>query len=433
MTAAMYTGLLNNSQTVESQCQTGNCTFPSVAGTTESYQTLGFSYACVDISQELHAVKDYWWNIPSLGNASLITVRAGNFVRTLITGAQYQESNYDHAAFKRHWSSRQDVSTLLQFTTLTIAVDWSCFKGNPGQVNLTGCLTPVGAECKLWPAVQSIDARVDLGQLNETVISEVPLKYDALAPNSRWLHISPSVLRNGTRYPCTPSDTQTTEQSVAVFNNTIWVDYSKNKTSKALQWYAQDCVWSIDYATDDAFENEFKRFFANQSVLLTASMNMAWLSSGEVWIKQLFNNGSASISTISEQVGQLARSMTAYNRKRPKAESVFDFAYGDVIKTETCVQVKWAWVSFPASLVAMTTLFLGLTIWSTKRNASPVAGNKAWKSSSLPVLFSGLEEAAQRAHDRMDTKSDMLDRAAELKVCLKRGEDGWRLRKDIDD
>lgn len=52
MVAAMYTGLLNNSQSVKAQCYTGNCTFPSSSGTIDSYQTLGFSSVCVDITNE---------------------------------------------------------------------------------------------------------------------------------------------------------------------------------------------------------------------------------------------------------------------------------------------------------------------------------------------------------------------------------------------
>jgi hypothetical protein len=147
-----------------------------------------------------------------------------------------------------------------------------------------------------------------------------------------------------------------------------------------------------------------------------------------VWIKQIFRNGTASASTIGKQVGQLASSMTAYNRKNPRPESHSRSAYGDTIKVETCVQVRWPWISFPAGLVVLAILFLALTIWSTKQIPSTNSGRKVWKTSSLAVLFNRLDERLLREQGSMDKKSEMMDRAARLQVALKREDDGWKLR-----
>lgn len=58
---------------------------------------------------------------------------------------------------------------------------------------------------------------------------------------------------------------------------------------------------------------------------------MSWveISEGDVWIKQIYRNGTASASTISDQIGKIANSMTAYNRKKkPRPETNLGFAYG---------------------------------------------------------------------------------------------------------
>ncbi|KAL8793432.1 MAG: hypothetical protein Q9195_004018 [Heterodermia aff. obscurata] len=51
------------------------------------------------------------------------------------------------------------------------------------------------------------------------------------------------------------------------------------------------------------------------------------------------------------------------------------------------VSVRWAWLAFSAVLVLLTCLFLGLTVLSTARHDVAV-----WKSSPIPLLFSGLEK-----------------------------------------
>ena len=51
------------------------------------------------------------------------------------------------------------------------------------------------------------------------------------------------------------------------------------------------------------------------------------------------------------------------------------------------VSVRWGWLAFSAVLVLLTSVFLGLTIFSTARHDVAV-----WKSSPIPLLFNGLEK-----------------------------------------
>jgi hypothetical protein len=423
MVAAMYSGLLNNFQNVDAQCSTGNCTFPSSSGTTDSYQTLGFSSDCVDIANEFQALPSFnEWYIPRLGNkTSRINTTAGNSTHTLVTGDQYQrpyysKGQYDPDTFGHYWLPEQNATPLVQFVALTVAR------------NSTGYVNPVGAECKVWPAVHSIKATVDLGELHETVTSETPLQYYRFQYFSSWLHVSSRVLRNGSWHECTPSIAQTMEQPVPVYNDTVWRIPINGERPKNMQWYAEDCVWTIDHETDIALRQELNNIYSDRVLRLEVSLGGADVSRGDVWIKLIFRNGTASASTIGKQVGQLASSMTAYNRKNARPDSHARFAYGDATKVETCVQVRWPWISFPAGLVVLASLFLALTIWSTKQIPSMNSGRPVWKTSSLAVLFNGLDERLLKEQGPMDKKSEMMDRAARLRVALKREDDGWKLR-----
>lgn len=78
------------------------------------------------------------------------------------------------------------------------------------------------------------------------------------------------------------------------------------------------------------------------------------------------------------------------------------------------------------TLVVLTIIFLATTIWTTQRSERSARQHGVWKSSSLAILFGGLEEEVRQGCGTMETKSDMDLRAKELKVSLRLGDDGWR-------
>ncbi|KAF7673568.1 hypothetical protein GT037_008183 [Alternaria burnsii] len=93
------------------------------------------------------------------------------------------------------------------------------------------------------------------------------------------------------------------------------------------------------------------------------------------------------------------------------------YATGSANKTETCILVQWAWLSFFASLVLLTVVFLSLTVWKTRGAHGLEAAKGVWKSSVLAVLFSGFNE------------SEMIQCAEGTKVALNPTEHGWRLTR----
>ncbi|KAI4162381.1 MAG: hypothetical protein LQ342_003947 [Letrouitia transgressa] len=87
---------------------------------------------------------------------------------------------------------------------------------------------------------------------------------------------------------------------------------------------------------------------------------------------------------------------------------------GTAWRTETFVQVRWAWFSFPATLVIASLFFLVVSIWETAHRDILV-----WKASCLALLFRGRTlNLTDRDNDPVNKLSEMSKVAAKIKVEL---------------
>ncbi|KAI9878887.1 MAG: hypothetical protein M1830_010243 [Pleopsidium flavum] len=97
---------------------------------------------------------------------------------------------------------------------------------------------------------------------------------------------------------------------------------------------------------------------------------------------------------------------------------------GSVGNVKQYVRVRWAWISFPIFLVLSTALFLLLTMVGSHKN-----GIKLWKSSSLALLYHGLDNPSEDSAS-INRTSGMDEDAKGVSVRLARTEgDQWRLRR----
>lgn len=80
---------------------------------------------------------------------------------------------------------------------------------------------------------------------------------------------------------------------------------------------------------------------------------------------------------------------------------------GQALLWKNYIHVSWGWLALPTVLVLITSIVLLATILQTRRNKLP-----AWKSSSLPSLFSQLE-----GRDRGSLSEGILDRDAVERVA----------------
>lgn len=98
-----------------------------------------------------------------------------------------------------------------------------------------------------------------------------------------------------------------------------------------------------------------------------------------------------SISVVQDIFDRLAQSLTTWFRTSQKSSVDLGMgeAVGKIWRSETVVKVRWAWLSLPCVLLAGTSVFLGSTIMATRKKQLGI-----WKSSSLALLFHGLEKGS---------------------------------------
>jgi hypothetical protein len=440
MIAAMYAGLLNVSQPVKFHCLTGNCTFPSKKSTAGSYQTLAVSSACVDISSEYSVTGNGTWHIEKMGNSSLLeswttldNYSSATVARTMIpddgASAVTGYTEYARDTFKEHWPVGIPLTALSQVLFSAITVDLGCSDKNKSA---PPCVMPLAVECRMWPVVQTIDARIELGGLVEPIVAETRLQhvFDYLP----WHHVSSEVLRRGHLQPYIASPVVTADNPLGMANYTS----SGYPTQEDMRWYPQDCVWIVDYHTDRAIWSQLGKFFGRNRLVKVQLGEFRgqrigkWMydaPDSDVWMQLLFHNGTSTIDTTAAYMNQLASSMTTYVRMRLTDTAPLAHAYGDTIATKTCIQVRWAWISLPTALVISTALLLALPMSSADRHGSSMSGKGIWKSSSLAVLSNGLEETSLRSEGSTDTVDEMRTLAADIEVSLQPGQDGWKLRQ----
>ena len=142
------------------------------------------------------------------------------------------------------------------------------------------------------------------------------------------------------------------------------------------------------------------------------------------------NDFKPTIPVIRDAFDRLAQSLSTWIRTS-QGDS-FDLGMGQAVgvtwTSATIIKVQWAWMALPCVLLAGTLFFLCFTIIRTQRQQFGI-----WKSSSLALLFHGLEE--WNSHSIEDSRHvvDMEEKARRTWVQLVDEGKGARLieRSDL--
>lgn len=118
-------------------------------------------------------------------------------------------------------------------------------------------------------------------------------------------------------------------------------------------------------------------------------------------------------------ISNVTTAMTAYVRSADNILSI-NILNGTSHRVETYIHVRWEWLSLPVGLATLSIVFLVATIAKNERRRG-----MAWKSSSLALLFHGLEGVGRGAGEGL---GQMKEVAKRTRVVLTRGDDGeWKL------
>ena len=124
----------------------------------------------------------------------------------------------------------------------------------------------------------------------------------------------------------------------------------------------------------------------------------------------------------SKSMENLAASMT--NNIRQQNDSGSSPFEGVAHRTETYVDVRWSWFAYPATVLALSLLYLLGTIIESRNRDILI-----WKSSNLALLLHGQGlQLSKSRHVPVNTLSEMNEMAKDMKIeLIQTSDQDWRL------
>ncbi|EON63148.1 hypothetical protein W97_02375 [Coniosporium apollinis CBS 100218] len=189
-------------------------------------------------------------------------------------------------------------------------------------------------------------------------------------------------------------------------------------------WYNSRCLFQVGQKSVNAAANFFWHLW-NGTV---SGGSFEGTKAEPDLLDVLYGRGNSSFDVVDWTFLSIANSMTAAIRQTggsPAVEQnytrVYGVARGTVLIADTCIGVRWVWISLPATIGTLSILFLLLTvIQSSREGKRPV-----WKSTSLAVLYHGLDSALNKDSATLLHTREMEEHARRVKVRLQ--ESGYSL------
>lgn len=398
----------NSSAAITADCRTGNCTFPSDDGAT--FSTLALCHSCVDISHTI-----------------IYNTFAGIDSATLQAGPRI---NNTWTMFASTSSSRLFHYSLFSFEALM-------------RQELDKHTENFAVACGITPCLKTFGANVTNGVYQERELSSVDLVWSGVAGYTLATNMT---LRNGTWQSCMPTTQSTTANTLRIDTTTMglisYVDESferkvfpymhleKFNPGSSL-WYPVDCVWWFGWRPADQMDKFLTGLFDNKALERHWSNNVQLPAQGDFWLVNLYRNGTASMDTVSAFMDGLTLSVTAAMRQTSTSEDTdweLSKVSGQTQVMQSCLTVRWVWLSLPASLLGLQLAFL-VAIVVISGSAEHWRGD--WKDSSLALLYHGLEGSAKFPGEKVEReelrdKDGMFKVAQRMKVQLRQGQGNWR-------
>ncbi|CAG5185822.1 uncharacterized protein ALTATR162_LOCUS11412 [Alternaria atra] len=338
-------------------CPTGNCTWPS-------YSTLGVCHECQDVSSSLEyhcknntsldratgfreASDPCGFKINNtflVGSTGVVGFRRVTSLTTLIVNTSNTAARFDPFL----------NSTKFRGATLPI-VDFYIGYTPGGPAAVMRNETPVFSECLLTWCVKTLQARVNNGTLEESVVDTITIQPDSYSASS------PIVAALG------PNETfNIINQTTEILRDWIISDLPPILSQNPEFPFGSDMgIWNFHHVPPYDFEGGL----SNLTRAITNNMK-------------------------SRGVGTVPIEGTAW-------------------KSEKIVQIRWVWITLPAILLVGSLVLLCATIWEGRRTQAPV-----WKSSALATLLHGLSEETQRRIDPDLSSSQIEAISTKLRVRL---------------
>ena len=159
------------------------------------------------------------------------------------------------------------------------------------------------------------------------------------------------------------------------------------------------------------------------------------------WNQSMFNNISEALTVNSRMLGDGSYSEAGTRLTPDQINTVFarnQNIDGTALTNSVCLHVRWGWLTYPASLILLTGIYLLSTILdkrpeakdlTSKTNTFTAAG--VWKSSVPPLMFHGLDDEHLRQIEpfRLTPLHELERTAKRTKTRLIATYNGWKFFK----
>ncbi|KAF2136006.1 uncharacterized protein K452DRAFT_345190 [Aplosporella prunicola CBS 121167] len=404
---AFYTGLFsslaNASAPLAVKCLTKNCTFAEEDS--GAFQTLAICHSCQDISNEVtwnSSAKEYELPVFSRENRSISLTPCND------SKCKAYSISSHHPAPSNLW----EIEALL--------------RKNHSDCWQEPCSpTPFAVGCSLRPCLKTYGANVTNGDYKEI---ERGVEFLASDEDGDFSLASKQILRDGKWRDCEKSQeySENTPVLVDLRDKTIHgrkldTYYMRPHYPPEKVWYPRDCVWNMDYYTSRAIRDFLSGMYNGNQLYHYPSEDVNIIYSN-IWLQLLYQNGSATMDTVNSYWKNIAEAMTAQIRHSATGPESTRYAFGKAWSQQTCIHVRWAWISFPAMLMVLSFCFFVAVMFQSWENE----WKGDWKSSALAPIFHGLGQGCDLQESKM-MKDDMYSTSKDMRVRLQRRGSGWQL------
>lgn len=414
------------------RCTTGNCTW------TSQYSTLAWCSTCEDVSHEVQVV-----NYTVFTNRTYEISQSWNFSSFIENGISANKSSdgpfWDYGAMGRSPGLESSHIDFLIGASPGGALNPSTQKPYPecSDVNLKDtwpCQGIGAARCSFSPCVKTFNAVVHNGLLQETLVDTTTnWGVDVWGADN----FGGGSMLDAT---CLSSDELQSYQNLGytIDDDQKWLPYNdtnysgfKNITTLSTSATLHDCL----YHWDLTFENSIQGYL---STLLTGVIS-GYMPYGDApkgnfqgpqVVQSIFNFGNVTFDTVRDNFNNISVALTNYMRLHGVSNNTTP-ATGLCTETKICVNVRWPWIAYPATLVTLTLVFFLSLLIGTRPTATRPS---IWKSSALALLYHGLDQQGQEGfsssddqrHDTLDEVGQMKARAKSTSVILKISDEGLK-------
>ncbi|KAF4592558.1 hypothetical protein GQ602_002857 [Ophiocordyceps camponoti-floridani] len=420
---AIFSGITNpsgNESNIQSWCPTGNCTFPETLGVPHS--TIGLCAQCLDTTSLVRISRrrdpeDGEETTVALLNDMVLSVK--RFSPMLMAKSHvYPDSLSFASSLMTPGFESAAESSVANVSVMT----YTRLKGEQCADGTFNASCVVAATCSLYLCMKKFRASVVNGRLQESILDVVPSQVNRTADfgdhNEDRAMIKSPCLVNGQLYDETNFSSIRAED-VTGGARTIPVFVKRRDSSRRTRTIKIDVPYDCLYTVDGDYVFMLGQFMQERLFSGFCNAGRGYKDNGNLdcnrtwWLHQFYNRGSSSYDFINRAVQEMATATTNYFRTEawtPDYDSAYShvtpnvtgyskaFIRGEIHQSSVCMRLDWPWLLLPVILCVATIVLLAAMLFvNAKHNHPPV-----WKSSTLPLLFFGLDGRGLQREESSD-------------------------------